>query len=125
MERTERAATQRWMTVDGDRVAGQCGQSGCHCGASSLPCPTPGAGCGTIMSYCHFLSGGLGNISFTFGAGHPWGAEPGRIPSRMSDHVVAQAAANPGCLDLVAAPGALFTDGFENGDTSVWSTAQQ
>ena len=86
------------------------------------------------MSYCQIQSGGMANLSVTFGTGHPWGIEPGRIPSRMNDHVVAQAAANPGCLDLVGDPGdppdppdpvdVIFGDGFESGDAAAWSTAQ-
>lgn len=101
---------------------GQCGQSGCWCGAASLPCANPGAGCGTVMSYCHLLGGGLGNISFTFGEGHPWGTAPDRVPARMSSHVVGQASANPGCLDFVQGD-VVFDDGFESGNTSAWSAA--
>lgn len=79
-------------------TSGQCGQAGCHCGASSLPCATPGAGCGTIMSYCHFQAGNLSNISMTFGTGHPHGVAPERVPQRMSAAVVSAAQANPDCL---------------------------
>jgi hypothetical protein len=101
---------------------GECGLSGCYCGATSLPCATPGAGCGTIMSYCHLLSGGLGNTSPTFGLGHPFGTAPGRIPARMSAHVLSTAAQNPSCL-APTLPGTLFDDGFESGNTSAWSGA--
>jgi cysteine-rich repeat protein len=38
------------------------GESGCYSGATSLP-----SGGGTIMSYCHLLSGGMSNINLTFG----------------------------------------------------------
>ena len=38
-------------------------EAGCYAGPTSLP---PGGG--TIMSYCHLLSGGLSNINLTFGA---------------------------------------------------------
>ncbi len=99
--------------------AGQCGQTGCHCGATSLPCANPGTGCGTIMSYCHLLSPGLSNITLTFGLGHPFGIAPGRVPSRMNDHVVARAGSNPGCLDFIAV-NEIFADGFESGDTTAW-----
>ena len=78
--------------------AGECGANGCFCGSPTLPCANPGAGCGTIMSYCHQLTGGLGNISLTFGTGHPFGIAPERVPSRMNDHVVATAASDPSCL---------------------------
>ncbi|MCP3975528.1 MAG: hypothetical protein GY720_13670, partial [bacterium] len=76
----------------------QCGQNGCFCGSPSLPCANPGAGCGTVMSYCHQRAGGLANISLTFGTGHPFGVDPDRVPSLMSDYVVATAASDPSCL---------------------------
>ena len=37
-------------------------EPGCYAGPTSVP-----AGGGTIMSYCHLLSGGLGNINLLFG----------------------------------------------------------
>ena len=44
-----------------------------------------GAGDGTIMSYCHLLSGGLSNISRTFGEGHSEGVSAsGRVSERMA-----------------------------------------
>ncbi|MDY7093561.1 MAG: M12 family metallo-peptidase [Acidobacteriota bacterium] len=96
--------------------SGQCGQSGCYCGGTSLPGSGPGTG--TIMSYCHLLGGGLGNISLTLGDGHPFGTAPERIPDRMNSHVVSRAGSFPGCLtyrdDLI------FEDSFESG-TSNWS----
>ncbi|MCP4661942.1 MAG: hypothetical protein GY856_41595 [bacterium] len=101
---------------------GQCGSSGCYCGSSSLPCAQSGAGCGTIMSYCHLLSGGLGNISLTLGAGHPYGVEPDRVPTRMRNHVVSQAAFYPGCLDYFE-PSGIFSDDFESGGMGPWSAA--
>lgn len=101
--------------------SGQCGQSGCFCGSASLPCSTTGAGCGTIMSYCHFLSGGLSNISMTFGQGHPWGVQPDRVPTRMNNHVVSRAGADPSCLAFTQL-GEIFADGFESGNTSIWTT---
>jgi len=79
---------------------GECGNSGCACGSSSLPssCPGSGQGCGTIMSYCHLLSGGLSNISMTFGQDHPYGLEPERVADRMSSRVQSTAATYPVCL---------------------------
>ena len=100
--------------------AGQCGRSGCVCGGTSLPCSTQGAGCGTIMSYCHLL-GGLSNVSMTFGLGHAWGVEPERVPARMNAHVVSRAAGNPSCLAFIPPANAIFTDGFESGNTSAWT----
>jgi hypothetical protein len=73
------------------------------------------------MSYCHLRAGGMGNLSFTFGQGWPYGVAPDRVPARMNAHVVQRAASNPGCLDLVE-PTMIFADGFESGDTSSWSS---
>ena len=94
-------------------------QTDCYSGATSLPvgCPGSGQGCGVIMSYCHLLGGGLSNIDFTFGEGHPYGVEPERVAARMTSHVISRAASNPGCLDAI---GSIFTDGFESGNTNSW-----
>jgi hypothetical protein len=73
------------------------GETGCYAGTQSLP-GAIGVGSGTIMSYCHLLSGGYTNISLTFGTSHPFGVQPGRVPSRMSSYVASVAAANPSCL---------------------------
>lgn len=102
---------------------GQCGTTNCWCGSQSLPCATPGAGCGTIMSYCHQLGGNFANIAFTFGQGHPWGVQPQRVPDRMAAHVVQRAASNPGCLDFVQSGEVIFEDGFQSGGTGNWSDA--
>jgi hypothetical protein len=99
--------------------AGECGQTGCFCGSPSLPC-TGMTGCGTIMSYCHLLSGGMSNISFTFGEGHPYGVEPGRVPDVMNAHVVYSDSTYSGCLDYIAAS-EIFSDDFESGNTNSWS----
>jgi hypothetical protein len=91
------------------------GESGCYAGTQSLPGPA-GAGSGTIMSYCHLLSPGMSNISLTFGTSHAYGVLPGRVPSRMSTHVVSRATSNPSCLapPVGSSPG-IFGDGFEGG----------
>jgi hypothetical protein len=73
------------------------GESGCYAGTQTLPGPT-GSGSGTIMSYCHLLSGAYSNISLTFGTNHPYGVQPARVPSRMSAYVASKATANPACL---------------------------
>jgi len=79
--------------------SGQCGQAGCYCGGTSLPCGAgPGNGCGTIMSYCHLISGNLTNISFTLGTDHPYGVAPERIPQRMAAAVVNANNSQPDCL---------------------------
>ncbi|MEA2604236.1 MAG: hypothetical protein QOF89_5228 [Acidobacteriota bacterium] len=73
------------------------GESGCYVGTQALPGPA-GSGSGTIMSYCHLLSGAYTNITLTFGTNHPYGVQPGRVPSLMSSYVASVAAANPTCL---------------------------
>ena len=88
--------------------SGQCGQTGCYCGSTGLPCGTPGQGCGTIMSYCHLLSGGISNISMSFGVGHPHGTAPERVATRMSAAVVSAHNSQPNCLPLNQSLGELY-----------------
>jgi hypothetical protein len=88
----------------------------CYSGPTSLPCPTPGAGCGTIMSYCHTITPGMSNISLTLGLTDPWGYQSWRVPNAMSGYVASVAASNPSCLLT------MFADGFESGDSSAWSS---
>ena len=71
----------------------------CHSGAQELPCSGGASGCGTLMSYCHKLSGGYSNIALTLGDGHPYGFLPDRVPTRMRAHVVSEAGSNPGCFN--------------------------
>ena len=76
---------------------------GCAGPATGLPsCTTAptafGGGHGTIMSYCHQLSGGYANIAMTFGQGHTCGVEPDRVPAQMRAHVVQRAGQYPSCL---------------------------
>jgi metallopeptidase family M12-like protein len=73
------------------------GEAGCYVGTQTLPGPV-GVGSGTLMSYCHLLTGTYSNISMTFGTNHPYGVDPGRVPARMSAFVTSVAAANPSCL---------------------------
>ena len=56
-------------------------------GISALTGGNAGAGDGTIMSYCHLLSGGLSNISRTFGQGHAQGVSASRVSERMARSV--------------------------------------
>lgn len=77
---------------------------GCYAGPTSLPCETSGAGCATIMSYCHLLSGGLSNISPTFGLNHGFGDGPDRVPAVMNAHVMETAAGDPSCLPQACSP---------------------
>jgi hypothetical protein len=96
---------------------GECA-SGCNCVGPALPGPQ-GQRSGTIMSYCHLRSGGFSNISLTFGTTHPFGVLPGRVPVRMSSHVVSMSSAFPGCLTTPVLQG-IFGDGFENGTAGLW-----
>ncbi len=95
------------------------GESGCYSGATSLPGPA-GQGSGTIMSYCHQLAGGYGNISLDFGTNHPYGVQPGREAARMSAYVTSTAAGNPSCLAPVSVSSGIFSDGFEAGNLVSW-----
>lgn len=104
--------------------SGQCGTTNCFCATAGDPvalpsgCAGSGQGCGTIMSYCHLLGGGLSNTSLTLGLGHPFGVMPERVPNRMRSHVVSVASGNPSCLAPI---GILFIDGFASGNTGAWS----
>lgn len=75
-------------------------EGGCYAGATSLPSGCPGAGqnCGTIMSYCHLLSGGINNVALSYGAGHPYGTDPDRVPTAMIAQIASEYAAAPACL---------------------------
>lgn len=107
-----------------DQCYGAEGGASCHAGANTLPCNTVGGRCGTLMSYCHLLAGGFGNIAMTFGQGHPFGVEPERVPTRMRNHVLHTASFNNACLAPQASGGGIiFTDGFESGSLSTWSAA--
>jgi hypothetical protein len=78
--------------------------SGCYIGTASLPA----GGKGSIMSYCHTLSGGMGNIALSFGAAGLYGTQSERVPQLMKNYVAAQALS---CRGAVDAPPADF-----NGD---------
>jgi len=85
----------------------------CVSGAASLPGPA-GEGSGTIMSYCHFRSGGMSNIGLTLGLDHPYGIAPERVPNRMLAHVIDRESAVPSCLTTpLGDPNQIFDDGFE------------
>lgn len=103
-----------------DQCYGSQTGTGCYLGSTSLPsgCPGSGQGCGTIMSYCHLLGGGMSNTSLSLGLGHPYGIVPSRVPTRMRNHVVSVAAGNAACLAPI---GVLFIDGFASGNANAWS----
>lgn len=99
--------------------SGECGAAGCNCNSAALP-GAAGTGSGTIMSYCHLLGGGFGNISLNFGTNHPFGVQPAREASRMSSYVVSTATANASCLAPATPANGIFSDGLETGSTSLW-----
>lgn len=66
-----------------------------------LPCEQRGGGCGTILSYCHLLSGGMSNIGLTMGLDHIYGDQPERVPGRMAAHVASVAGRAPECLPTI------------------------
>jgi len=84
------------------------GSSTCYEGPTSLPagCPGGGSGCGTIMSYCHLLTGGMSNLTLTYGAGHPYGTLPQRVPSAMINYIASEYAQTPGCFTTSSAAAA-------------------
>ncbi|HMT92091.1 FG-GAP-like repeat-containing protein [uncultured Thiothrix sp.] len=53
---------------------------------------------GTIMSYCHLVSGGSQNLSMSFGTNHPYGIEASRVPEQMRHTVESYATSYPQCL---------------------------
>lgn len=69
---------------------GGAGRAGNLPGLSAITGGGAGQGNGTIMSYCHGLSGGMGNIAWTFGTSHPYGVNATRVPTVM----LSQAQAN-------------------------------
>ncbi len=76
---------------DVDHCYGQ--ESGCYAGTQTLPGinsltgGAAGGGGGTIMSYCHLLSGGMNNLALTFGQNHPYGIAANRVSNLMSAFV--------------------------------------
>jgi hypothetical protein len=94
-----------------DQCATEASSSSSQCyesGPTSLPGPQ-GQGSGTLMSYCHLQPGGFGNVTFTLGAGHPWGDQPERVPARIGAYVQQRDLAAPGCFFSDG----IFADGFQ------------
>ncbi|NJN46458.1 MAG: hypothetical protein HC808_08265 [Candidatus Competibacteraceae bacterium] len=88
------------LCVNSGNLQNFCGTSRGLPGQNSLTGGTPGQGNGTIMSYCHLLSPGMSNTSFTFGTDHIYGVDADRVPAVMRSHVLQVAAQNPQCLAL-------------------------
>jgi hypothetical protein len=81
-----------------DRCYQGCAGTGTGLPSCSASPTAFGGGTGTIMSYCHLLGGGYGNIAMTFGQNHPCGTGAGRAPSQMRTHVEQRAGQFPTCL---------------------------
>ena len=81
--------------------------NGCWAGAESLPgvgALTGGSASsqnGTIMSYCHLLTGGQDNLARTFGSNHAYGIQPARVPTRMSRRVSQIGVASGECVAVL------------------------
>lgn len=84
-------------------------------GLNSLTGGEPEKGTGTIMSYCHKVTGKLNNISLTLGRNHPYGIEADRVPDSMRATLLSAKQYYPQCL-------ATYFPGFSRG--ILWSTNQ-
>lgn len=69
-------------------------------GINSLTGGEPEKGTGTIMSYCHKVTGKLNNISLTLGRNHSYGIEPDRVPDDMRSHLLLAKKNYPQCLPI-------------------------
>jgi hypothetical protein len=87
-------------------------------GVGSLTGGTSGTGAGTIMSYCHMLTPGMSNLSFTFGLNHTMGLSPARVPNLMRASVEAAALA-PSCLVAGSTPSTYTLTVNSSGATGV------
>lgn len=71
-------------------------------GINSLTGGSPDGGDGTLMSYCHLLTGSYANITLTFGQTHPYGIAASRESTLMHQFVVNTAASNAQCVAFQA-----------------------
>jgi len=95
--------THDYQNIGGDVNPIDSCPSGFLPGLSSLSGGASGAGNGTIMSYCHQLTGGYRNISLTFGQSpFAYGIKPYRVSDVMTNYVAQQAVNHPGCLPILA-----------------------
>jgi len=85
-------------------------QDGCYSGSPQLP---PDGG--SIMSYCHLLGGGFGNISLYLGRAGFYGNQSERVNEQITGYLEAISSCLPEPIDLI------FTDGFETGNANNWS----
>ena len=65
--------------------------------------------------------GGFGNVTYTFGEGHPFGVAAGRVPAQMMAHVATVSGGNPTCLAFVPGTSVIFRDGVDQGATANWT----
>lgn len=71
-------------------------------GLNSLSGGVSESGNGTIMSYCHLLSGGYQNITLTFGfSPFAYGIKPYRVSDVMSNFSAQTAQSYPNCLPII------------------------
>lgn len=82
-------------------------------GLNSLTGGESEKGTGTIMSYCHKVTGKLNNISLTFGRHHPYGIDADRVPDDMRSHLLSTKEIYPQCLPI-------YFPGFTN--NTFWSS---
>ena len=90
-------------------------------GLNSLSGGAPGTGAGTIMSYCHVLSGGYTNVTMTFGKNHPYGIKAYRVNDLIGGSVASKAAAYPNCLPVISSTNPILSvvkTGTGNGTVS-------
>lgn len=73
-------------------------------GRGSLYGGSSGVPVGTIMSYCHHLTGSYSNMAESFGQGVVYGVNASRVPAYMRSRVEATAAWAPQCLPVTSAP---------------------
>lgn len=93
-------------------------------GVGSLSGGLSGERTGTLMSYCHLLQGGLGNIAATFGHDHPFGAQAHRVPALMASRVAAVAANDPTCIPVISENPSLIVSKVGDGSGVIESSPQ-
>lgn len=91
-------------------------------GLGSLSGGTPGGGNGTIMSYCHLLSGSYNNITLTFGhSPFAYGIKPYRVSDVMSSFSAQTAQSYPDCLPIITSSYSLNVSKTGSGSGSITS----
>ena len=116
--------TQQYCGLGGssepiDRCDDGCAGPGTGLPSCSSSPPFFDGGAGTIMSYCHRLTGGINNISMTFGQGHTCGVLPEREAYRMAAYVASRASGFPSCFQP---PGNSFTIYNDGGSSATISS---